>query len=374
MHKHNIQYLIYYVCGRIFLRCCTQYIFPLSNFLSFIQQYRRYLIIISISYRSYCSLLTEHEKKYQQIRQAIAIGNLYLFLHIFFRPLLNIEPALFLLLGFCIFILRNTRNLPKKIKLPLQIILWILSFFILISGMFYLYPEQPDIKGFINLQNTQLIIISDQNVPKHQTYIALTNLENLKTQEIQIWTGNHKYSLNTNSEIKYLSQTTQNPEQIYLLFPDSTLIQISPQSLIQLSEKQAHITNGIVYTYTPFFETNIDIQWNSQIGHQTIYQEITRHYQQNFINHLKEQIWPIFTNTSIARTINKTALSFLSKLFPWFFSQNVKNYYAFEQYFQTQQSISTEKYNISDQNQTPPNFRKTFKKNQNLWKSNLNIF
>jgi hypothetical protein len=72
-------------------------------------------------------------------------------------------------------------------------------------------------------------------------------------------------------------------------------------------------------------------------------------------------------STDIVRTINKKALSILSNIFPAFFSQNLKNYHAFEQYFQTQSSIiSSEKYTISNENTSTPNLREILKTNTNI--------
>lgn len=373
--KTNLQYFIYYLWGRILLWFCTEYIFIQTNFFSFIQDYWRYLIIVSISYISYCYLIKEEEKKYKEIQKILFIWNIYLFLHIFFRPLLNIEAALFLVLAICIFIIWNTKQLKKSIKIPIQICLGIISGCIIISWIFYLYPDPPDKIWFISQQTTQLTTISEKDIPKYQSYITITNLDNKREQEIQIREGTNKYLTNNNIEIKYISQTIENSGHVYLLFPNSEIIEILPQSLLQISDNTIQIKNWWILTFDTFFDSKISTQWQTSTWEQITYEEIIQNYKENYINHLKEQIWFSFTSTIVARTINKTALSLLSKLFPGFFSQNLKNYYAFEEYFQEENNlIFSEKYKISQEYTSTTNLWEIIKNNSKIWKQNLNIF
>jgi hypothetical protein len=89
----------------------------------------------------------------------------------------------------------------------------------------------------------------------------------------------------------------------------------------------------------------------SQMPRET-YQTITLPYRINLQSYLTEQILsPLYQNPTIQQ-INKTILHFLSKIFPGFFSQNLKNYEQFAYYFslfnQSQPLFTTEKYFISE--------------------------
>ncbi|MBO7504993.1 hypothetical protein J6T66_02300 [bacterium] len=55
-------------------------------------------MVASVSYYYYYSIQYEPDKKYELIRKVVLYGNVYLFAHVFFRPLLNISDELFVLL------------------------------------------------------------------------------------------------------------------------------------------------------------------------------------------------------------------------------------------------------------------------------------
>ena len=69
-----------------------------SSFVDFLLKYWLYFLIVSISYFYYYSIQYDLDKKSKLIRSIIIYGNLYLFAHVFFRPLLNISHQLFILL------------------------------------------------------------------------------------------------------------------------------------------------------------------------------------------------------------------------------------------------------------------------------------
>ena len=104
-----------------------------ESFVDFILKYRLYLLIVSVSYFYYYSIQYEPDKKYKLIRNVLIWGNVYLFLHIFFRPLLNISHQLFVLLWLIFLWLWRCSKLKSRWKYLLQIIGWIFSFFILID-------------------------------------------------------------------------------------------------------------------------------------------------------------------------------------------------------------------------------------------------
>jgi hypothetical protein len=74
--------------------------------------------LVSISYFTYNYFYGYEEKKYLYLRRFLLLGNVYLSLHLFFRPLLHIEPALFLLLGVIILLMWYISQLYMKYKWP----------------------------------------------------------------------------------------------------------------------------------------------------------------------------------------------------------------------------------------------------------------
>jgi hypothetical protein len=81
------------------------------------------------------------------------------------------------------------------------------------------------------------------------------------------------------------------------------------------------------------------------------------------------------------QAINKSVLQFLSKTFPGFFSQNLRNYEQFEYYFNIfspqQSTITTEKYTISktiDENSDSPSLFQQIKNNIQISLPNLRVF
>ncbi|MDR0369180.1 MAG: hypothetical protein LBH96_01195 [Candidatus Peribacteria bacterium] len=49
--------------------------------------------------------------------------------------------------------------------------------------------------------------------------------------------------INSAMEIKYISQTRENSGHIYVLFPNSEVIEILPQSFLQISDNNIQIKN-----------------------------------------------------------------------------------------------------------------------------------
>jgi hypothetical protein len=116
MSKSSLRFLLYYLAARVILALLTTYIFPEMGVWGFLQEYRRYVIIVSVSYFFYGYFIDEEEKKFFYIRNLLLYGNVYLALHIFLRPLLNIEPALFLLLACIVVGIRYVSQLHIKGK------------------------------------------------------------------------------------------------------------------------------------------------------------------------------------------------------------------------------------------------------------------
>ena len=337
MNKSFTKYLLFYLLTRVILRALLSYIFPEIWFSQFCQNHRLYLIILSISYFFYCYYLDETEKKFEYLRNTLFIVNTYITLHIFFRPLLNIPSALFLVLGVILLLMRYIKNLHIKRKQILYLIGGVFSFLILISGLFYLYPDAPDTQGFIDKQKTQFLIHSPTNIKKQQAYLQIIDLQNSRTQErlFNNWTSLH--NLPHSYQINYISTTTNNNFEAFIIFPNGSLLQILPQSIIQKDNSREYQSTNIktfsaprknqTETYLPSAENLLEI-WTEQ------YREISDFYRENFETHLTQQMGGIIRTNSTIQKINQSVLSLLHRMFPGFFWQNIKNYQDFQYYFE----------------------------------------
>ena len=135
MRKKQLIQTIQFIWVRILTRAFVTFILK-ESFIDFLLRYWLYFIIVNISYFYYYSIQYEPDKKYELIRNTILYGHVYLFLHIFFRPILNISHQLFVLLWLIFLGLWRSSKLKSRWKYLLQTLGWIFSFFILISGMF----------------------------------------------------------------------------------------------------------------------------------------------------------------------------------------------------------------------------------------------
>jgi hypothetical protein len=100
------------------------------------------------------------------------------------------------------------------------------------------------------------------------------------------------------------------------------------------------------------------------------YQEIASFYRADLQKYLTRQIGSDFLASPTLQWVNKSVLTFLSKIFPGFFSQNLKNYYQFAYYFTlfTPQEliITTDKYAISESSEASPSLFQQLKNNSSL--------
>ena len=97
MEKKQLIQLLQFILAWVLLWLFVVFVLE-ESFVRFVLNYRLYLLIVSVSYFYYYSIQYEPDKKYELIRNVLIYGNVYLFLHLFFRPLLNISHQLFVLL------------------------------------------------------------------------------------------------------------------------------------------------------------------------------------------------------------------------------------------------------------------------------------
>ena len=105
-----------FVLARIAIGCFVVFVMK-ESFVDFLLRYWLLWLILSVSYFYYYSIEYETDKKYETIRNILIYWNIYLLAHIFFRPLLNIEHALFVLLWLIlVWLWRTTKMKTNRIK------------------------------------------------------------------------------------------------------------------------------------------------------------------------------------------------------------------------------------------------------------------
>lgn len=351
MKREHIIIIAQYLLVWILTILLTVYIFPEFWFFNFITTYWRYILIFTCSYITYYQFQTYQEKKYQQIRQGVLYFNIYLFAHVFFRPLLNITPELFILLGVSITVIFSLQKLflNTYIKTSLTILLSIINILILISGLIYTYPEPPHINQFIQKQSLQLITSSPENTPPQQTYLKIYYPENSREEMLLFQEGTFQKILPNHIELHLISNQQNIPQQTFLLFPNWSLLQLLPQSTIAIKKEglnhiiQQWIGNSKIFNSE--LDTTIMFQDQQNISPE-IYHSISQQYYNNLQTFLKKQIWGVFRTNPISIRLSEKTLLILSKTLPSFFSQNLKNFYNFQTFFQEDTTTSTfsEKY------------------------------
>ena len=203
-----------------------------ESFVDFLLKYRLYFLIVSISYFYYYSIQYEPDKKFELIRNVIIYGNLYLFAHIFFRPLLNISHELFVFLWLIVLWMWWTTRLTTRWRYLLQVLWCIFTFFILISWVFYLYPDEPDVEWFIKNKKYQISVSwIVEDVPKKDAYIQIVNSRKADNFEIVPY---FEKSLNETCRILYPSLKKQRDEKVVIVTPYWDLFWIFPQSEVSL--------------------------------------------------------------------------------------------------------------------------------------------
>ena len=313
-----------------------------ESFIGFILRYWLYLLIVSFSYFYYYSIEYEPDKKYELIRNVLIYGNLYLFLHIFFRPLLNISHQLFVLLWLIILWLWWTTKLISRWRYVLQVIWWIFVFFILISGMFYFYPEEPDIEWFLKVKSDEIRVLwVDSLVEKTDAYVHV--VDSRWANDFDIVPGFTKI-LSENVKISYPSLKSQRDEKLVIITSFWDLIRIFPQSEVQVEFDWNNLIwvsklNWKIWFLSWVFNSDVKVLWYEENLTQDQLDFINwaqSMYKSELVSYLKNQISDSKigrANNTIMYDIDGRIIRLLAKLFPISFGKNLRNYNEFQKYF-----------------------------------------
>lgn len=357
MEKKQLIQLLQFILAWVLLWLFVVFVLE-ESFVKFVLNYRLYLLIVSVSYFYYYSIQYEPDKKYELIRNVLIYGNAYLFLHMFFRPLLNISHQLFVLLWLIFLWLWWCSKLKSRWKYLLQILWWIFSFFILISGMFYFYPEAPDIQWFINGRSTELSFIwVNDRVDKSDAYVQLVTSKGITDLVIMPYFSR---ALSESQKISYPSLKSQRDEKIIIITPYGDVIWLFPQSEIQVAfdwnkMKKIDKLNWKIWFLSWVFESNIEILWYEQNltqEQQDWIEWIQNLYKNDLVSYLKNQIaesniW--WANNTIMYNIDGKIIWFLARMFPVTFGKNLRNYNEFQKYFSwVDEWVNLSKYSMSE--------------------------
>ncbi len=380
MRKQQLIQLLQFILAWILLWLFVVFVMK-ESFVDFILKYWLYLLIVSVSYFYYYSIEYETDKKYNLIRNVVIYGNVYLFLHIFFRPLLNISHQLFVLLWLIILWIQWTTTLKSRWRYLLQIVWWIFSFFIMISGMFYFYPEEPDISWFLENKDNKISVLWVWNsVDKRDAYIKITGLKWSEDFNIQ---SSFERSLSENGKIAYPSLNKNRDEKVIITTSYWDLIQVFPQSEISLEFswkdlKMIKKLNWKIWFLSWIFESQVKVIWMDKLSQeeQKRIQWAQDIYKYELISYLKNQISESridLANNTIMYNIDGKIIKFLSKMFPVTFGKNLHNYNEFMKYFSLLEwdEIDLNRYTIKQWTwESISSFWWSLKENINMWKSN----
>ena len=246
--------------------------------------------------------------------------------------------------------------------------------------MLYFYPDAPDIEWFLKSRNNEIRIQWTNNtVNKKDAYIRITNTKGNEDFEIR---SNFSKTLSENVKITYPSLKEKREENVIIITSHWDLIQIFPQSEIQIefewkNLKKIEKLNWKFWFLSWIFESNIEIIWNENLSTDEkiwlIWVQET--YKHDFISYLKNQISDSkisLANNTIMYNIDWVIIKILAKMFPITFGKNLKNYNEFQKYlWNFNNEIDLSRYTIKQWTwESIDSMRWNIKNNMNIWKTN----
>ncbi len=386
MKKQQFIQLLQFIVAWILVRLFVVFVVE-ESFVDFVLKYRVYLLFVSVSYFYYYSIEYEQDKKYRFIRTALICWNVYLFAHIFFRPLLNISHELFVILWLIILWLWGTTKIKGRWRYLLQIIGWILSFFILISWIFYLYPDKPDVEWFIDWKKYEISVMWVlDSVDRGDAYIQIIN--NRRSNDFEI-TPSFSKILTESCKVSYPSLKTSREEKVVIMTPQWDVVWMFPQSEVQLEFSWKDLVKISKLTWKVWFLSWV-FTWVTKFiwsaddvlkDEEDFMESVQYMYKYEFVEHLQNQISDSnisWANNTIMYDIDWKIIRFLVKLFPTSFINNLRNYNEFQNYFSwiLKDEVDLGRYSLEQRSGwSIDSFLGSLKNGMNAWKVNMyNIF
>lgn len=330
----KIIFLIYYLLWRGLVYFFTTKILKDFWFFQFILEYRWYLLFVTFSYIYYLFIYEDEEKKIQ--KKMLIIGNIYLFIFLFFRPLLWIEILPFFLLTLILFILRKSKVFPKKIQYIVLVIWCFFSLLLIWSGFFFTYPDPPDLQWFMDQQTTKLLINQDLNLKKTDAFVQLTNLNTHKKEKLYFDTQN-PLSLWKMVEIYYYHVYESSTQHIFILFANWALLSLSPQSIVRIENNTLTLIQWKAWYHSSNLWWDQNLIWDFDSIDNETYETLTQDYRNDLKNYLLHQLWSYGLQDSKIQYLHKKFLTFLDLFFPKIFEKNLENKEMFDQYLDSEE-------------------------------------
>lgn len=302
----------------------------------------QYAIFLFVSSIIWFSLFWNKDKKSQFILWLIILIN---FLYIIFSFVISniwLTPTQnYFLMWFLILALVS--NYIKNIiwhTITLVSVLWIIStlFFAIIP----MYETWPDIQWFKDHFSPQLIVFSKVSIKESKASINLDDkkltISNwLKTRELKIkkeW-----------SQLLFKSDNKYQNTFAYILFPDEKIIQIYPQSAININKNTDNIYQIEIIDWTIKHYPAIKTWDNNAIAFTFTWEkmsfglinpqdtkEIMNFYEDELKEYITQQIWWEFMKNKIILNISNFLLENLNKILPEKFKNNLENFKSYQKY------------------------------------------
>ena len=269
----------------------------------------------------------------------------------------------------------------------MQFIWWIFWFFILISWIFYLYPDKPDIEWFIKSRIYKISVMNlDENVPKKDAYIQIVDSKRANDFDI---VPNFEKQISETSKISYPSKKTNRDENIVVTTPYWEIIWLQPQSEIQLEFSGDSLINLLKLNWEVWFLSwvfNSSVDFSGGIILSSEQQEwiewVQHNYKYDLVSYLKNQISDngvSLVNTSVMYNIDGKVIKWLARMFPASFTKNLHNYNEFQDYFDwvdEWENVWIGKYEMKKDNSWSfSSLWDSFVGNMKIWKGNTyNVF
>ncbi len=297
----------------------------------------QYLVFLYLSIITSLTIYSNQDKKSKLILAIIILIN---FLYIIFsfwisNIWLDNTQWLFLIWFLVLALISNyINNILGHIITTLSIF-WIITtvWFAIIP----MYETWPDTTWFESQFSTQLIVYSKANINKSKAIIKLDN----KEFNLSNWISSHELKIAKSwSQLLFIADKKYLNTFWYLLFPNKDIIQIYPQSAININKiNNTYQIEIITWAIKHNINTGITTQYNftgKNISFGIINQENTQEIIEFYENQLKEyivnQIWWTISKNKIITNISKVLLEALSKILPWQYSDNLENFNNFQNY------------------------------------------
>ena len=205
-----------------------------------------------------------------------------------------------------------------------------------------MYETWPDIQWFKDHFSPQLIVFSKVSIKESKASINLDDkkltISNwLKTRELKIkkeW-----------SQLLFKSDNKYQNTFAYILFPDEKIIQIYPQSAININKNTDNIYQIEIIDWTIKHYPAIKTWDNNAIAFTFTWEkmsfglinpqdtkEIMNFYEDELKEYITQQIWWEFMKNKIILNISNFLLENLNKILPEKFKNNLENFKSYQKY------------------------------------------